>query len=516
MMNWYHNLRLRMKLAAAFALIVGVMVIQAMLVSRELAEQHWGHARTTLWVSTLVTLAIAVLNGWLISQSVAWPVQELKDKMRKLAAGEVNLEVWITSNDEFGDLARALERIIGAEKQIATAAAGLSRGDVGLPLVPRGPQDVLGQAVTHLQDTVRSLLDVMARLIAAAKAGRLTERGPADAYEGAFHDVVQGMNDTLDAMVHPLAEASGVLRRAAARDITARMTDTYSGDMAEFKLTLNSAVTNLDEALAQVSGAAEQVAAASEQIRLGSESLAQGAGEQAAALGAIFEELQALGEVTEQNAEYANAVRGDIDIDADAQTASRGKKKVAGMRELSEAMQRIEASSAAIVTIVHAMDDVATQTNVLALNAAIEAARAGEYGKGFAVVAQEVRSLSTRSAEAAQSTARLIEEARRHATSGAAIAQEVTLVMDEIARGSDRQKEGVDHIRVAMEQVNHATQAVAASSEESAAAAEELQSQAEEMRGLANGFRLTGHEARPQSGKASGAGRSTGAFAKAG
>jgi CHASE3 domain sensor protein len=67
-----------------------------------------------------------------------------------------------------------------------------------------------------------------------------------------------------------------------------------------------------------------------------------------------------------------------------------------------------------------------------------------------------------------------------------------------------------------MEQVNHATQAVAASSEESAAAAEELQSQAEEMRGLANGFRLTGHEARPQVAKANAGGRSTGAFAKAG
>jgi methyl-accepting chemotaxis protein len=156
-------------------------------------------------------------------------------------------------------------------------------------------------------------------------------------------------------------------------------------------------------------------------------------------------------------------------------------------------MQRIEQSSAAIVAIVHAMDDVATQTNVLALNAAIEAARAGEAGRGFAVVAQEVRSLSTRSAEAAQNTARLIEDARRHANAGAAIATEVTTLMEQMASGSEMQREGVEHIRVAMEQVNHATQGVAASSEESAAAAEELQSQAEEMRGLVNGFVLTGH-----------------------
>jgi methyl-accepting chemotaxis protein len=488
-MRWYHNLRLRTKLVAAFGMIVLVMAGQAILVVSALNAHDWAHARSLLWITTMVTLALGVLNWWLIDQSVAWPVRELKDKMRRLAVGEVDLEVWITSRDEFGELARALDQIISAEKHMARAVGALAAGDVSEPITPRGDLDVTGHAVAHLQVTVASLLEVMSRLIAAAKAGRLTERGPADSYQGAFHDVVQGMNDTLDAVVHPLAEASGVLQRAAARDVTARMVDTYRGDMAEFKSTLNSAVHNLDDALIQVSGAAEQVAAASEQIRIGSETLAQGAGEQAAAIGTVFEELQALSTLVQQNAENANAVRGDTE----GQVTSIGRR-AAGMRELSEAMKRIEASSAAIVAIVHAMDDVATQTNVLALNAAIEAARAGESGRGFAVVAQEVRSLSTRSAEAAQSTARLIEEARRHAISGAAIAAEVTLVMDEIASGSERQREGVEHIRVAMEQVNHSTQNVAASSEESAAAAQELQSQAEEMRGLVNGFRLTGHE----------------------
>jgi methyl-accepting chemotaxis protein len=490
-MHRYHNLRLRTKVGAALILLVAVMAIDGICVNREMAVQHWTHAQTIMNVGVVAALAVAVLNWWLIVQSVAWPVRELTDKMERLALGDVDVEVWITSTDDFGVLARSLERIIESQKGIARAATILAAGEVGQIVIPRSAQDATGLAVANLQGTVQSLLATMAGLIAAAKAGRLGERAEATKYRGAFHDVVQGMNDTLDTVLRPLMEASTVLTRAAQRDVRARMLNSYSGEMAQFQTTLNAAVHNLDEALLQMSGSADQVAAASDQIRMGSEALASGAGEQASAVASVFEELKRLATDIQDNAAHANAVRGAGPAITNGSTGSGPVQTTAGMRELTEAMRQIEASSAAIVGIVHAMDDVATQTNVLALNAAIEAARAGEYGLGFAVVAQEVRNLSARSAEAARNTARLIEEARRSALSGSAIAQQVTTVMDDIAESSDRQREGVEVIRVALEQLSHATQNIAASSEQSAAAAQELQSQAEEMRGLVGQFHLS-------------------------
>jgi methyl-accepting chemotaxis protein len=174
------------------------------------------------------------------------------------------------------------------------------------------------------------------------------------------------------------------------------------------------------------------------------------------------------------------------------------------MNRLSESIKRIKASSDSTARIVKSIDEIAFQTNLLALNAAVEAARAGEAGKGFAVVAEEVRNLARRSAEAARSTAGLIEEGVKNADAGVLLNQEVIENLDEIrsqvgqvsgmmaeiAEASRQQRQEVQQVNNSLQQMNELTQQVAANAEESASAAEELSGQANEMQGMIDLFRL--------------------------
>jgi methyl-accepting chemotaxis protein len=104
-------------------------------------------------------------------------------------------------------------------------------------------------------------------------------------------------------------------------------------------------------------------------------------------------------------------------------------KAVQAAQAASALITQLSAATTEIVSIVDTISAVARQTNLLALNATIEAARAGEAGRGFSVVANEVKSLSTETAKAADTIRQRIDRLRETAeASTSAVASVVDVV----------------------------------------------------------------------------------------
>ena len=59
-------------------------------------------------------------------------------------------------------------------------------------------------------------------------------------HQGDFRKIVQGVNDTLDAVIGPLNVAAEYVDRISKGDIPAKITDNYNGDFNEIKNNLNT------------------------------------------------------------------------------------------------------------------------------------------------------------------------------------------------------------------------------------------------------------------------------------
>ncbi len=467
----------------------GSLSVDAAQSAREWAAQARRSLVATIILSLLAIVAAAVLGRMLslristgvrlaaerVAELRAGTIASLGTAMRALAVGDLSVTVEATvkpmeviGEDELADLAIDMNRIIAEVGSVADAYAKSSAA-------------------------LRTLTGEVERLITAAKNGRLDVRGDAASSAGCYRDIVAGLNQTLDAVSRPVDDVRAVMTRVASRDLSLRITSPAAGDFALLKDAVNQTTAQLGSAMEQVQSAAEQVAAASAEIESGSNDLANAATQQAAALQLIDEGLREI-RLTAKDASSLGLQAKEL-AEAAHTNASRG---VAKMDELRQVMDGIRDSSEQTARIIKTIDEIAFQTNLLALNAAVEAARAGDSGRGFAVVADEVRSLALRAAEAARSTASLIEQGVAQSRRGVEVnltvieefariredANQVTAVTAELAEASKREESGLVRLAAALNDLNSAVHTTAAASEESAAAAIELTSQAASLHEL--------------------------------
>ncbi|EOI5720686.1 methyl-accepting chemotaxis protein [Cronobacter dublinensis] len=290
-----------------------------------------------------------------------------------------------------------------------------------------------------------------------------------------------------------------VAERIAAGDLTAVIEADSTDELGRLSAAMATMNQRLRELITQIKESVIFVASASSQISIGNTDLASRTEEQSAAVVQTAASMEELTSTVKRNAD--NAREASSLAHTAAQNARSGGQIV---WDVVETMDNITDSSNKIKDIIAVINGISFQTNILALNAAVEAARAGEQGRGFAVVAGEVRTLASRSAQAAKEIEGLIQESVARVTSGSAMVNKagetmkdivssvegVSGIMTEISHASDEQSRGIDQISKAVSELDSTTQQNAALVQESSAAAASLEQQAGELSQLISLFKL--------------------------
>src|SRR5271165_2904833 len=125
----------------------------------------------------------------------------------------------------------------------------------------KGDHEKMKQAINNVAAVVQGLQKEMGRLTEASREGQLSDRGKPEQFQGAYAEIVRGVNTMLDAILLPIGEGNRILAQISNGKIDELIAQTYKGDHEKMKKAVNNVavvVQSLQKELLRLTDASKE------------------------------------------------------------------------------------------------------------------------------------------------------------------------------------------------------------------------------------------------------------------
>jgi len=327
-----------------------------------------------------------------------------------------------------------LDAVVGPLTVAAKAVDDIARGAIPPPIAAdyRGDFAKIRDNLNRCIAAVNALVSDATTLARAGVDGRLATRADPSRHQGDFRKIVQGVNDTLDAVVGPLNVAARTVERISNGDIPEKITQQYQGDFAPVRDNLN---TCIDAVTALVADADRLVAAAIAGQLSTRADASKHQGDFRKIVDGVNRTLDAvIAPVTEAGSALDRLARRDLRARVTGQFQGDHARIQQAVNSTAEALGE------AIGQVAAAVEQVSSAATQIAASSQAVASGASEQASSLEETSSSIDSVSgmTRAAtDHAQQANVLAQNARTAATEGAAAVEQMQGAMSRIKASSE-------------------------------------------------------------------------------
>ena len=170
------------------------------------ADAQLRHTFANIWKMVglaLSALVAACVTLWFVTRRITRPIGQLVEVADALSEGDFSRSLHIRQDDEIGKLATAFQ---------------------------------------SMQNTITGVMQEVGHLLTQIQRGHLDARGNPDQFTGNWQELVSGMNSVMDAFATPFNVTAEYLDRISKGELPPKITDQYEGDFIEVINNVNQCI----------------------------------------------------------------------------------------------------------------------------------------------------------------------------------------------------------------------------------------------------------------------------------
>ena len=387
--------------------------------------------RNYLIVVGLLALLVVIAAVLVVASRLTRPLRRLEQAAEAIAAGDVSVEVEVTSRDEIGRLAGSFQHVAGYMRETARAARAIAEHDLTVAIESASERDELRSSFVQMRDNLREILARYAK-VAETLRDSSTQLSLSSQESGAAVGEIAELIANVAQAAEQQIVATGEARKSTADVLEAAgKVDGLAREGVQAALHAEGAVTAVRESSTRITEVVRSLAERSQAI-----------GGMAEAITAIAEEtnLLALNAAIEaaragENGRSFAVVAGEVRRLADncQQTAgSIGEVIVEVQSEMQRTVAAIDAGTARNEEVARVVEEL--RDAFAMIRAAVEGVT--EQASAVERATSSVDSLSARSSAAMESASAAAEQTSASSQQVAASATELADVardLDELA-----------------------------------------------------------------------------------